>query len=429
MKIPLLLRSVNAQLDLVLETCNRVLQSGVRIPIPRWGWHAIFWSILGWSTWGAFHKFFAPTPSLTPNPLVVYLVWSDQILLSIGSFLLIGYVVLPVYFYRKKYIQATFAFLLYWVISAGQTKLLFNLIADHFGPAPKYIASRVELFNAHSWVGFFTEPNLFWFNWAHNFAYVLTALLIKGIRDTTRKEKKTAALEQEKLQLELSFLRSQINPHFLFNTFNSLYSMILSKNTGKATRILEDLSDLMRYALYETRSEFVALESELHFMAHYLRLEGIRLNKNVTISTRLVGQAGTYGIPPMILVCFLENAFKHGVQNSIRESYLNLSITIDAQAETLRMDLSNSKGTDPLKRKEKEGGIGIINVRKRLDLLYGNNYSMRVDEDLQTYRVTLVMPMRRLSLEQTDNQFHKGETLDFPFQTQSISTQPLLVSA
>lgn len=421
MKIPLLLRAINAQLDRVLETCNRFLQYGRKIPIPRWGWHVIFWSILGWSTWGAFHKFFAPTPTLTPNPLSVYLVWSDQILLSIGSFLLIGYVVLPVYFYKKKYVQAITAFFLYWLISAGQTKILFNLIADHLGPAPRYVAARVELFNAHSWVGFFTESNLFWFNYAHNFSYVLTALLIKGIRDTARKEKKTAALEQEKLQLELTFLRSQINPHFLFNAFNSLYAMILSKN-AEATRILEDLSDVMRYTLYETKSEFVALESELHFLAHYLRLEAIRLNDNVTLSSSIKGQTGFYGIPPMILVCFLENAFKHGIHSSVKRGYLNLSIEIDAQHDTLRMDLRNSKDVNSIKRKE--GGIGIVNVRRRLDLLYQNNYSIAIDDTAQAYSVCLTMPIRILPLTEIDNRFHKGEPLDFPFQTQP---QPTLI--
>lgn len=419
MKIPLLLHHINVQSDRVLETGNRFFQSSRQIPLPRWGWHAIFWLIIGWSTWGAFSKYFAPTPTLTPNPLSLYLVWGDQILLSIGSFLLIGYVLLPRYFYKQKYVQAITAYVLYWLISAGQTKILFNLIADRLGPAPRYITTRLETFNAHSWVGFFTESNLFWFNWAHNFSYVLTALLIKGIRDTARKEKKTAALEQEKLQLELTFLRSQINPHFLFNAFNSLYAMILSKN-AEATRILEDLSDVMRYTLYETKSEFVSLGSELHFVAHYLRLEAIRLNDNVTLSTSIKGQAGFYGIPPMILVCFLENAFKHGIHSSVKEGYLHLSIEIDAQNDNLCMDLRNSKGVDPVKRKE--GGIGIANVRKRLDLLYRGSYSITINDTDKAYSVSLKMPMRILSLNEIDNQFHKDEPLDFPFQHQPQSS-------
>ena len=408
--------------DKGIELVNRINTLLPDYPrLPRWSEHLMFWCFIGYTTFGQFARQFAPTALLTPNPAGHYVIWANQLIISILSFWALGYYVLPRFWYKGKPLQTLFFLALYWFVSCYQTEVVFDLVSTYLGPAPKYLTARLTLFRENSWVGYYTNSSLFWFNWAHNFSYVIIPLLIKAKRDEKARAGRMAALEQDKLHMELNFLRSQINPHFLFNAFNNLYSLIRRSDTMAAS-ILADLSDVMRYALYRTKTDYVSLRGEIRFINNYLRLEGIRFSQSRQISYEVEGEPGQFGIPPMVIVTFIENAFKHGLNSSIQRGFLTVRLTIDAVNKRLTVNIINSK--EPGYTHDGEGGVGIANVRKRLDLLYGSDYDLNLEDQLNAYVVALVLPLKTIPPVRTDAHYEEDEELLVPYQLHS-SAQPL----
>lgn len=396
-----------AKLSVFLHKVNRLISSLPKL--PRWSQHVLFWAFIAYATNSQLSRQFAPTPGLIPNTTGQYVIWINHILLSVVSFWALGYYVMPRFWHHNKPVQTASFFGLYWFLSCWETEQVFDFVATHYTPIPRYVDGRVTLFRENSWLGYFLEPGIFWFNWAHNFSYVLIPLLIKSTRDETSRAEKILALEQDKLLMELSFLRSQINPHFLFNAFNNLYGLI-RKGDRLAANVLADLSDIMRYALYKTKADYVPLRGELHFLANYLRIEGIRFPVTKNITCEVDGDPGDFGIPPMIIVPFVENAFKHGLNSSLTTAYLTIHIVIDPQSAALHLLIINSK--EPGYRPGKDGGIGIVNVRKRLDLLFNTAYRLQLTDKSDTYTVDLSMPLVNLTPSEVDPE---QERLPFPY--------------
>ena len=186
-------------------------------------------------------------------------------------------------------------------------------------------------------------------------------------------------LERRNLQSELSFLKSQINPHFLFNTLNSLYALTLKKS-DKAPEIVLRLSEMMRYMLYESNEKKVNLEKEVTYVRNYLELERIRYGDKAEIIFDYSGESPeNYEIPPLLFITFLENAFKHGLSNSIARGYVHVSMIV-AEGD-IQFDIVNSKNQDPKDEHYYQGGIGLKNVTRRLELIY--------KEDVDSYAVSL----------------------------------------
>lgn len=210
-------------------------------------------------------------------------------------------------------------------------------------------------------------------------------------------EKEKIKLEKENIKLELDFLRSQINPHFFFNTLNNIYSIIIDKDEFAADIILK-LSDLMRYSLYESGNDKILLKDELKFICDYIDLEKIRHKEHVKINLHVQGDSNHYEIPPLILITFVENAFKHGVNNTIEPSWVKISINIK-NAE-LTFIAQNSK-SPRLRSDNIQGGIGIVNLRRRLDIMYPERYKLMIDNNPLQYMVKL-----KLQLNDTATYMH-----------------------
>lgn len=197
-------------------------------------------------------------------------------------------------------------------------------------------------------------------------------------------------LQKNNLNLELSFLKSQINPHFLFNTLNAIYTKTVDVDEQAADLVLK-LSDLMRYSLYESSKESVVLSSEVGYIENYLDLERTRFSDKVTINYQLKGNPGEYLIAPLLLVSFVENAFKHGTAKSKYASYVDLSIILDGN--TLYFKIKNNIPQNVRLQKrvqnDKVGGFGLSNTSKRLQLLYPDRHKLSVQQTDSEFSVDL----------------------------------------
>jgi LytS/YehU family sensor histidine kinase len=176
------------------------------------------------------------------------------------------------------------------------------------------------------------------------------------------------------LENELKYLRSQIQPHFFFNTLNNLYSLTIDKS-DKAPNLILKLSDLMKYFLYETGKEFQILENEISHIKDYIEIEKLRYDENLKVSFNIIGKTKNTIIKPLILIPLVENAFKHGARNSTKNSYI--TIQLESTKNSLNFKVENSFENSTKKIKEQIGGIGLTNLKKRLELNYGpDDYSL-----------------------------------------------------
>ena len=234
-----------------------------------------------------------------------------------------------------------------------------------------------------------TRPMLFGPREIFTFIYMILLmginLAVKLYIGTQRERGRVAELEKEMLEQQLTYLRFQINPHFFMNTLNNIFALVDIDPEGAKTSLLQ-LSKMMRYALYESTGRTVPLRLELESVHHYLDLMRLRYTDNVRIDVELPDPLPEVVIPPLILVTFLENAFKHGISFS-KPSFVNFKL--EADGRNLIFRFTNSVGATT---QEEKGGIGLDNVRKRLDLIYGKDYSLVTESDEDVYRLTLTLP-------------------------------------
>ncbi|GGM96085.1 hypothetical protein GCM10010967_32040 [Dyadobacter beijingensis] len=200
-------------------------------------------------------------------------------------------------------------------------------------------------------------------------------------------------LQSDALAMELKALKSQINPHFVFNVLNAAYAKILPISEDAAEH-LQKIAEILRFSLYEMDDEFIGLEKELSYMNLYIELESIRSNRRCKVNVSKYGQiAETHRIPTLSLITLVENAFKHGVHASRKESYVN--ILIDVSSGSLEFTIANSKPENPvLRAKEgRSGGIGLVNLEKRLEIYYPGRYEFEKTETAAEFTVSVTFPL------------------------------------
>ena len=189
-------------------------------------------------------------------------------------------------------------------------------------------------------------------------------------------------LENQRLTAELSFLKSQINPHFLFNSLNSIYSLAYQKSDTTPEAILK-LSEIMRYMLYECNDNKVELTKELQYLQNYIDLQKIRFGNKAFINFEVRGEVTNQHIVPLLLISFIENAFKHGIANDAASP---IKLKINLEDGHLYFFIQNKKHTH---NRDSSGGIGLNNVRRRLDLLYPGKYNLEIRDEADTYTCQL----------------------------------------
>lgn len=212
-----------------------------------------------------------------------------------------------------------------------------------------------------------------------------TGLMISFRLSETEKAK--ARLEKENVGTQLAFLRNQVNPHFFMNTLNNIHSLI-DFDTVEAKESIIRLSKLMRHLLYDSEVERIPIQKELEFVKNYVDLMKLRYSDKVKIDLQIPNQVPDKSIPPLLFTSFLENAFKHGVSYQ-QASYIDISFLYADDLLTFEIVNSNV----PLEKAEESYGIGIENSRKRLNLLYGDNYKLEIKDTKDEYHIRLSIPV------------------------------------
>jgi two-component system LytT family sensor kinase len=208
--------------------------------------------------------------------------------------------------------------------------------------------------------------------------------------DRLRAEQKINELENEQLKTELSFLRSQVSPHFMFNVLNNIVSLS-RKNSDQVESTVIKLSSLMRYMLYESDAEKVSLDREVEYLKSYIDLQKMRFGSDLQVSFEVNNASTRNFIEPMLLIPFVENAFKHGV---VSAGGPGITIQLKTWEEELLFVVNNKFNPDSVEEKDNSSGIGLNNVRRRLNLLYGENHSLEISQKADTFTVILKLKLK-----------------------------------
>jgi two-component system LytT family sensor kinase len=223
------------------------------------------------------------------------------------------------------------------------------------------------------------------------FFVVFIAIAIKFYKRWNEKDFREQKVQKEKVEAELQMLKTQINPHFLFNTLNSIYVLAMKKSEQTANTVMR-LSDILDYILYKINAPRIAIADEIQIINNYIELEKIRFTDRVNLEFLSNLQSKHIQIPPMLIIPFIENAFKHGVSKSLEKSWIRISI--EEVDQMLHIKVTNSLSQNALKGKQ--GGIGLVNVKKRLDLLFTDQYQLDIAEKNNRYDVFLSIPINQI---------------------------------
>jgi LytS/YehU family sensor histidine kinase len=202
-----------------------------------------------------------------------------------------------------------------------------------------------------------------------------------------RDQRKLEDLEKQNLEQQLEYLKYQINPHFFMNTLNNIHALV-DIDPLKAQETIRELSKMMRFVLYEGDKSGVPLTKEFEFIRNYTKLMQLRYSDKVNITVDVPEEAPDVTIPPLMLISFIENAFKHGISYQ-HDSFIDIKLSI--KDNILCFDCRNSKAEKP---NQEKGGVGLANVKKRLDLLYDKNYTLEIKDEPDIYIVELKLPLR-----------------------------------
>lgn len=204
-----------------------------------------------------------------------------------------------------------------------------------------------------------------------------------------RDQRKLEDLEKQNLEQQLEYLKYQINPHFFMNTLNNIHALV-DIDPSKAQETIRELSKMMRFVLYEGDKSGVPLTKEFEFIRNYTKLMQLRYSDKVKITIDVPEEAPDVTIPPLMLISFIENAFKHGISYQ-HDSFIDIKLEISHSASNLLFTCRNSKAEKP---NQEKGGVGLANVKKRLDLLYDKSYTLDIKDEPDIYIVELKIPLR-----------------------------------
>ncbi|MGN6249205.1 MAG: sensor histidine kinase [Ginsengibacter sp.] len=302
------------------------------------------------------------------------------------------YVAVPFTLLKNRIILTLIAFLSCIIIWEILNHYCLLFIAYHFNVQAPYYTTGLET-NKHLSIWFIISPEntlaaiipLFYTISPFFFAKILVSV-IKFYSKSIKAEKKAVKLQMEKLNLERDFLKAQLNPHFLFNTLNNLYGLSLREDEQTPV-VITQLSEMMRYTLYESNAELVPLEREINYLENYVRLEKMRYKSDASIvceidDSRVDGQL----IAPLLTFTFVENAFKYGMKRR-GEGFIKIFISIENNV--FYFSILNDK---PLQQKASEyGGIGLLNAKKRLELLYPGAHALAIEDKENAYSVELTI--------------------------------------
>lgn len=281
-------------------------------------------------------------------------------------------VLIPRILGKNRYFLYLLLVMLTIAMSSGFNILFFEHLVDYVLPGYYFI----------SYYEFYDIAQFF-------IAYIgLTTLLklSKAWFQLSASEKRLSIAEKEKLDAELKALKSQINPHFLFNSLNNLYALSLKEDKQTPAFILK-LSEVMRYIIYEANDDFVSLKKEVNFIKNYVALQKLRSDQRADITMEITGKLGKHKVASLLFIPFVENGFKHGIKGETGNSYVH--IYMDVLDNELHFKVENNKGIVDEIEKGQFNGIGLKNVRQRLTLMYPEKHTLTIRDKDNKFSVYL----------------------------------------
>jgi two-component system, LytTR family, sensor kinase len=285
-----------------------------------------------------------------------------------------NYILVPKFLYRKQYFLFVMIFISMIAVSSILKMQLLGRITGNNSLIHWAKDFKVRLYD----------------NIIPHFFLVIAGVAVKLISDFFLMQKRLVEIAKEKAETELNFLKSQINPHFLFNSLNSIYFLI-DKDNVEARQALHKFSDMLRYQLYEIKGEKIAIEKEIEYLKDYVGLQQLR-NENCLVQFNVDETMKTFSIEPLLLVSFVENSFKHlshfgnGKTNEIQ-------INLSKHNEELNFQISNTTEGKQIHQVSNDGGIGLNNVKRRLELLYPQKHQLDISEEKGWFDVQLKIKM------------------------------------
>ena len=296
------------------------------------------------------------------------------------------YLFIPKYLFKKNYAEFILYSLSVAIIIGVVVRLLYiHVLVPYLGDETRISYIKEEISS-----GYF--KNVFWnytfFNlYVEIYSIVGVATAIKLFKHWLNNQRIKNELEKQNIKSELALLRNQVNPHFLFNTLNNIDTLI-TKDKDKASDSIIKLSEIMRYMLYEANTEKVPLEKEIDYLKSYISLQQLRLKKQNFVKFTIEGDYKGRIISPMLFISFIENAFKHGTKNLDPPGII---ITLTVNNQNIQFECMNYFTENKNQNKDKTEGIGLSNVKRRLELLYYNKHKLKITKENNKFTTNLLL--------------------------------------
>ncbi|MCB9252552.1 MAG: histidine kinase [Flavobacteriales bacterium] len=327
----------------------------ILLKIIRYKIHHVFFWLVYFFVWYFQYEQFVGKLNAVMNSLVVIVLHGSASYFN-------NYYLVPEFLRKRKYIYY-FTTLVLTISFICLVHIVYLLQVDTIDDSEKFNLWSMDFFFSNS------------ISILYTIGLTMTLLFFK---QWFEKERLNDKLEKLNIETELKYLKSQINPHFLFNSLNSVYALTLNKS-DKAPEVVLKLSDILRYILYDGGEKVVSLSKEIEYLNNYLELEKIRYGSRLETKLEVKGDLSGHEIAPMIFLPFLENCFKHGVNSNIGHTFINISIEVDSK--DIHFKIENNKPQTRISDKVNyQGGIGIENVKKRLNLLYPGKHELEITE-------------------------------------------------
>lgn len=322
--------------------------------------HVLVWTIL-FAGWYFFRVKDFPSPQLAVQATAIKVA-----VLALLTYIT-NYLLIPGLLYKKKYL---YFFTIYLGMILGMGLLKLKIIMSLVYPGME---------------AFVDMRRRFYDNIIPVFLLVTTGAACRLIKDYLKTQRRLTEIAQEKAETELKFLKSQVNPHFLFNSLNSIYFLIDKQNT-EARKTLLQFSDLLRYQLYDCNADTIAIETEVSYLQDYIRLQKLRKDSTYEVAVDIQNDIKGFQIVPLLLIPFVENAFKHISHHQHNKNFVHVELSRNNGSFSFCVE--NSK-ENQLQKTLIPGGIGLNNVKRRLELLYPGKHILKIHDKEETFKVQL----------------------------------------
>jgi sensor histidine kinase YesM len=348
------------------------MKKEILIPVLRQRWlqHLLFWGV----SWYLLLRLFASSSTLQPIDYIYTSVFLFTLFLCVAVNL---FILIPIFLARQRFLLYGILVTVSVALFAWLNMLTFSRFIDYILPGYYFISyydygDILKYFIAFTFITTLLKLSKGWF-------------LLMDARN------KLVRLEKEHTQATLETLKGQINPHFLFNSLNTLYSLVLKKSEAAPEMILK-LSGFLRYLLYETSAELVDLGKEISYMQDYTELQKLRSGKQASINFKVTGESAGKQIAPLLFLPLVENSFKHGIKGETGSTFVDILFAIGVKE--IEFTTRNNLGSIDVLPLNEYHGIGLDNLRKRLEYLYPGNFTLETRDEGIVFYVKLIVPLQ-----------------------------------